>query len=72
LAKIGKTTVPQLRALLAHSDVNMRLAALDTLGRMGRDASAALLDINKMIRNDSSEEVRAAAIKASQQIQKRD
>ncbi len=72
LAKIGKTSVPRLRTFLTHRDASVRYEAVKTLGQIGRDAFGALQEVNKMARTESNEEARAAAKKASQQIQKRD
>jgi HEAT repeat protein len=72
LVKLGKAAVPDLNERLKSSDEKVRLAAVETLGQIGRDAVVALLRVNTLALKDPSEEVRLAARKASLQIQGRE
>jgi HEAT repeat protein len=72
LVKIGKASVAELRELLNSKDDRVRLAVVEVLGQIGPEARSALLGVNTLALKDPNAEVRAAAKKASQQIQRRE
>ena len=60
LPSLPAGTVPELAASLNDKDAKVRLAALNTLGKMGRAAKAALPAINKAL-DDPDKRVRVEA-----------
>jgi HEAT repeat protein len=71
LTAIGKEAVSGIVSSLRSRDAGVRLALVETLGRIGPTAHSALLDVLRIAQNDASPEVRTAARKASQLIQKK-
>ncbi len=68
LSSIGKPAVPALIALLKEDDAEARRIAIDTLARMGGQASDALPALRKCLK-DSDEAVRGRAKAAISQIE---
>jgi len=61
--------VPLVRPLLQHGDAGMRRAAVDLLGAIGPDASAAAPEIRKLGKTDKDKQLRAAATRAVSRIE---
>lgn len=66
--RIGKFGVQALTRALKDPEVKMRLAAVQTLGRLGPDASKAHENVKLTSTQDEDQEVREAAIHALQFI----
>jgi HEAT repeat protein len=71
LVAIGKPAVEATKDGLRNKDAAIRQALVEVLGRIGRPARTALLEVNTMALRDPVPEVRTAARKASDLIQKK-
>jgi HEAT repeat protein len=69
LVGIGKEAADLLGEALRDKDPEVRVALLETLGKIGPDARAALLAVNARAARDPYPEVREAARKTSALIQ---
>ena len=70
VVRLGSDSVPLLIALLDEDDPNLRIWAIQVLGRFGEDADEAVEEISTFF-EDASPEVRAAAQKAIEAIEGR-
>ena len=70
VVRLGSDSVPLLIALLDEEDPNLRIWAIQVLGRFGEDAEEAVAEISSFF-EDASPEVRAAAQKAIEAIEGR-
>jgi hypothetical protein len=69
LPKCGKKVVPAMRKALRHPEEDVRLLSLYVLRDVGPDARPVLEDI-RALKNDPSEEVREAAAKVLEKLEK--
>lgn len=70
VVRLGANSVPLLIDMLEEDDPNLRIWAIQVLGRFGEDADEAVEDISAFF-EDESPEVRAAARKAIEAIEGR-
>ncbi|MBS0265239.1 MAG: HEAT repeat domain-containing protein [Planctomycetes bacterium] len=68
LARLGRIAVNDLLKLLNHADDDMRLAAVETLGRIGPDARPALPTLIAILETEEQEEMHADICKAIREI----
>ncbi len=61
LAAIGTASVPALREATGSDRVRLRSNAVDALGKIGREANAAIPNLLNLIKQDPSPQVRAGA-----------
>jgi HEAT repeat protein len=71
LVAVGKPAVEAVKDGLRNKDAAIRQALVEVLGRIGPPARTALLEVNTMALRDPVPEVRMAARKASDLIQKK-
>lgn len=68
LAGIGAPSVPALTIALDHENPEVRLGAVQALGRIGPAARTAVMKVNELASQVEHEQVRSAAIEALNQI----
>jgi HEAT repeat protein/outer membrane protein assembly factor BamB len=70
IVAIGKPAVPDLVKLLATDDMYSRETVVITLGKIGPDAKAALMLLQKIAKSDIEPDIRKAAVEAIRKIQR--